>query len=369
MTRVLLVEGYGARGGAESWTLQLLDATDRLRPEVVVLRAGSPFAAAARERGWPVVAELPTGASAAALAAANVRLAAVLRRSRPPVVVADGTKAAAAALPAARLARVRSVWVKHDHGFDGRLTRLLGRLATAVVGTAAEVLDAVGRPDAVVIEPPRPAGPVAGRAAARRTLAAAGAPARDGRLVLGMVGRLAPFKGAEDALRALARPEAAAWDLVVVGDDDYAAPGEAARLRALADTLGLGERVVLPGRLAEPERWIGAFDAVAVLTRPAPGTPGREGFGMVALEAMLAGVPVVAVGGGAIERRLAGQAGVVVPPGDPAAVARALATLADPAARAAMGAAGRRLTAAHPDAATAAARLAALVERVAGGAA
>jgi len=66
---------------------------------------------------------------------------------------------------------------------------------------------------------------------------------------------------------------------------------------------------------------------------------------------MLAGVPVIATGGGAVTRRLEGRAGTAVPTGDPAAVARALGRLTDPEVRRSAGAAAREIVAQHPDAA------------------
>ena len=69
-----------------------------------------------------------------------------------------------------------------------------------------------------------------------------------------------------------------------------------------------------------------------------------EGFSLPAIEAMACGVPVVATTGGALPEVVgrSGETGVLVPPNDPLALARAIAGLLDdPAARARLGAAGR----------------------------
>lgn len=105
--------------------------------------------------------------------------------------------------------------------------------------------------------------------------------------------------------------------------------------RELARALGLADVVVLPGRV-EPSAWLARADVFAHTSR-------WEGFGIVLLEAMLAGLPVVATRASAIpEIVVDGVTGVLVEPGDADGVARALADLlADPARRAALGAAGR----------------------------
>ncbi len=107
-------------------------------------------------------------------------------------------------------------------------------------------------------------------------------------------------------------------------------------IRALAVELGLGDAVVLPGRV-EPSAWLARADVFAHTAR-------WEGFGIVLLEAMLAGLPVVATRASAIpEIVVDGETGLLADPGDAAGVAAALdALLADPTRRRALGEAGRR---------------------------
>jgi glycosyltransferase involved in cell wall biosynthesis len=353
--RVLVVQAFGENGGSESWLLRLLDATDQLDVQVVLLKDG-PLREQLTSRGIPVDV-WPVGRQPYDLVRPALRLVRRLRRDRPDVVLGNVMKAQLVAGPAGRLAGVPTVWAKHDHTYDRWLARPVARVSDRVVAAVEELAEAAHRDDAVIIPPPRPDEEPATRAQARAHLAEAGLVLGD-RPVLVMAGRLVPFKGVDDAITALARPEAVAWNLVVLGDDDHAAPGETTRLRALAAQLGVQDRVVFFGHLPRASHWLAAFDALAVLTRPAGRRdPGKEGFGTSAFEAMLAGVPVVAVEGGAVVRRLAGRAGIGVPPADPVAVAHALSALADPAARAEAGAAGRELVADAPDAATCAALL------------
>jgi glycosyltransferase involved in cell wall biosynthesis len=167
--------------------------------------------------------------------------------------------------------------------------------------------------------------------------AAPGGPHRH-RLV--QLGRLVPRKGAAVSVAALARLPGT--ELLVVGgppadrlDDDP----EVRRLRGIARDAGVADRV----------RFTGGVDAgeVPPLLRSADVVlcpADYEPFGIVPLEAMACGRPVVASAvGGQLDTVADPGTGRLVPPGDPEALARAVAgLLADPAAREACGAAGRR---------------------------
>jgi D-inositol-3-phosphate glycosyltransferase len=152
--------------------------------------------------------------------------------------------------------------------------------------------------------------------------------------------RLVERKGIADALAALARvPDA---ELHVAGGPDRSlldADPEAQRLLALAADLGVADRLILRGRMGREEmpRLLRSADAVVCV-------PWYEPFGIVPLEAMACGVPVVASAvGGQIDSVVDGVTGLHVPPRDPEALAEALRALLDhPELRAALGAAGRR---------------------------
>jgi glycosyltransferase involved in cell wall biosynthesis len=363
--RVLCVQPYAGLGGSESWLVRLLGATTELAAEVILLSDG-PLRTRLAERGIPVEVH-SVGRGPAAIATAVAWLARRLRADPPDVVLANVTKAQLVAGPAGVVTGVPTVWAKHDHGYDRTLAVPLATLASRVIAGAEEVAEPTRRRDAVIIPPPRPDVEPASRAEARAHLASLGIELGDG-LTLVMAGRLVPFKGVDDAIKALGLPKARAWRLVVLGEDDAAAPGEARRLRELADELGVGDRVRFPGHVPGAAHWLAAFDALALLTRPGQRrAPKREGFGAVAFEAMLAGVPVIAAEGGAAVRRLEGRAGIGVPPSDPPAVAAALEQLTDPDVRERAGAAGRELTASHPSAADCADRLVVVLREAAAG--
>jgi glycosyltransferase involved in cell wall biosynthesis len=114
---------------------------------------------------------------------------------------------------------------------------------------------------------------------------------------------------------------------------------EHARLARLHEELGLGESLVLLGDVSR-ERLAAEYMGADVFCLPSV----QEGFGIVFLEAMAAGLAVVACRAAAVPEVVGdGETGVLVPPRDPAALARALADLLrDPARARALGEAGRR---------------------------
>ncbi|HKG38063.1 MAG TPA: glycosyltransferase [Conexibacter sp.] len=152
------------------------------------------------------------------------------------------------------------------------------------------------------------------------------------------VGRLVERKGVGNAISALAAlPDT---ELVIAGGPPRAQldrDPEARRLRALAEQAGVADRVDLRGRMGRED--------VAALLRSADAVvcvPWYEPFGIVPLEAMACGAPVVASAvGGMIDSVVDGVTGVHVPPRDPERLAEALAPLlADPERRATYGSAG-----------------------------
>ena len=155
------------------------------------------------------------------------------------------------------------------------------------------------------------------------------------------VGRLDRQKGAEVALRALARLSgpAGALPLRVVGTGP-----EAAGLRRLAGELDVAGRVRWEGQLPQAELADRYRRAAALVV------PGRdEGLGLVAVEGQLSGAPVVAAAsGGLLDVVADGHTGRTFPPGQPDALARAVeAVLADPAGTARMTAEARKRAAAR----------------------
>ena len=167
-------------------------------------------------------------------------------------------------------------------------------------------------------------------APSRPTPAEAGVP--DSAPLVLAVGRLIAQKDHATLLRAFARVREGvpdAW-LAVLGSGPLEND-----TRRLAAELGIHDAVVLPGRTAIGD-WLARADVFAH-------TSAWEGFGIVLLEAMLAGLPVVATRVSAVPEIVApGETGALVDPGDADGVARELtALLRHPARARALGEAGR----------------------------
>jgi glycosyltransferase involved in cell wall biosynthesis len=153
-------------------------------------------------------------------------------------------------------------------------------------------------------------------------------PRTAGRARFVCLGRLVERKGVADVLRALTfLPDA---ELVVAGGPEtaeLAADPEACRLLDVARELGVADRVQLRGRIARED--------VAPLLRSADAVvcaPWYEPFGIVPLEAMACGVPVVVSAvGGMVDSVVHEVTGLHVPPRDPEALAAGLARLLDDA--------------------------------------
>jgi glycosyltransferase involved in cell wall biosynthesis len=168
------------------------------------------------------------------------------------------------------------------------------------------------------------------RAAARAALGL-----EDDRPVIALVGRIDEQKGQDDYVRAAAKVRAAhpGAVLLLVGStakDDVAAP-----VRDLIRAEGVEDVVRFTGYVHDMASLYAAIDVLAAPSR-------SEGFGLMLVEAMAAGVPIVASTAGAIPEVVGDGPALLVPPRDPDALAGALVrVLRDRDAAAAMGAAGR----------------------------
>ena len=215
-----------------------------------------------------------------------------------------------------------------------RTERLIGRSADCVIATCSDEVAELSRmgvpknririvPCGVDTTRFRPEGPTMAPKLAHRIVS---------------VGRLVPRKGFAELIAVL--PALPDTELVIAGGADRAMRDdpEANRLRQLAAELGVADRVRLAGQVPRermPEL-LRSADVVACV-------PWYEPFGIVPLEAMACGVPVVAAAvGGFIDTVVDGVTGVLVPPDRPAALTAALkGLLVDPVKRSFLGGTGR----------------------------
>ncbi|MEV6878978.1 glycosyltransferase [Amycolatopsis sp. NPDC051128] len=215
-----------------------------------------------------------------------------------------------------------------------RLERIIGRQAGRVIATCSDEVFELSRlgvprsrisviPCGVDLERFTPDGPAARRGAPHRLVA---------------VGRLVPRKGFDIAITALAQlPDT---ELVIAGGPKrsrLAQDPEARRLRKLAGRLGVGDRVRWPGQVSRKDMPALLRSADAVVC-----TPWYEPFGLVPLEAMACGIPVVAAAvGGLTDTVVDGVTGLLVRPHQPRELAsRVRRLLDDPALGHAYGTAG-----------------------------
>ena len=150
------------------------------------------------------------------------------------------------------------------------------------------------------------------------------------------VASLMPRKGHRVLIEALARIRYMDWELLCIGSLDRD-PATTRSVRGTISAAGLGRRVTLAGEWL-PKTLTRAYRAADIFVLPSF----HEGYGMAFAEAMVHGVPIIATTAGAIPDTVPQNAGLLVPPGDLAALARALRRVLSEPSLAARLAAGSR---------------------------
>jgi glycosyltransferase involved in cell wall biosynthesis len=341
--RIAYVIGELGKGGAEYQLHELVRHLDRARflPAVFVLAAGGYWVEPIRRLGVAVT-ELPRRGSADLRRV--LRLRAALREFAPDVLhtilwsgnVYGRLAAVGLGIPVVLAAernvirrppwqaalervldRVTDAYLVNCEAITAELVSR-GRLPRAKIGVVPNGIDLAGLPPF----------------AAERTAARRAAGLDPARRLVAQVGRLAPQKDYPTFLGAAATVAAAVPDVdfLVVGEG-----GLRAELEALVRARGLSGRVRFLGLRNDVPAILAGVDVLALTSR-------FEGFPNVVMEAMATGAVVVASDvGGCRELVVPGETGLIVPPGDPAAVAAAvLRVLRDPPRAAQMAAAARR---------------------------
>ncbi|WP_344779281.1 glycosyltransferase family 4 protein [Microbacterium kribbense] len=349
---MLAIDHTAGLAGGEVALARLLAEIDRVRftPSVVLLEDG-PLVQRLREASVRT-AVLPTSRALTTAGRADVaasplalllnaartamlipRLSAAIRGAGADLVVANSLKAAVITALAAPLAGRPWVWHLHDRiardylpGVLVRALRLLARVGPRMVVVNSE---ATGRtlPNmpagrTVVVYPAVPdTAPIPPRSPATPTF--------------GLLGRIAPTKGQLEFVHAAAELARTMPDarFEILGDAMFNDHVFADEVRTLPRLLGIEERVTFAGWVDDPAA------ALAGLTALIHASPVPEPFGQVVIEGMLAGVPVIATAAGGVPEivdpdgagEAAGQGvtrtpyGLLIPPGDVAAMAAAMA--------------------------------------------
>jgi glycosyltransferase involved in cell wall biosynthesis len=265
-----------------------------------------------------------------------IELVTLLRREQPHIVHVNSAKAAALGRAAAWLTRV-PIRIYTVHGWS--YTAHTGA-SSAFYLWAERLLRPLTTVTICVAESERRAGLEARTCDEATTVVIHNGVVLTGETVpetragpcrLVMVGRLQAPKDALTLVRALAELPRGAYEAVIVGDgpDRPALESEVRRL-------GLASVVRLTGERNDVAQLLAASDVFVLSSR-------SEGLPLSILEAMAAGLPVVATNvGGVVELVLEGETGFLVPPGDPQSLVGALERLLDDSAlRRRLGAAGR----------------------------
>jgi glycosyltransferase involved in cell wall biosynthesis len=339
--RILITVPWGEPlGGAEAMLQAVLGGAQEEGHELeLVFFESGPWPDALMDAGFRVEV-IPAGRlrEAHRWVATVVRLARIMRRRRPDLMLNWAAKTQLYGSPAAVLAGMadRVVWwqqaIPRRSWLDGCATML----PTAAIGCYS---NASAQAQARLF-PPR-----------RTFVVAAGAPVPEASSqhaplelpsdvpVVGLVGRLQPWKGQDQLLRAqaLLRERGHRMHTVIVGGDAYGLSAEyAASLPALVSQLGLTDDVTLTGQVPDAGPYIEQMDILVNASDPEP-------FGIVLLEGMARGVAVVAVdSGGPGEFIEHGHTGLLASSGKPSALADALEPLLiSSTRRQAIGRAGR----------------------------
>ena len=248
-----------------------------------------------------------------------------LRELQPDVVHTNSLKAAFYGGVAGRLAGIPVVWHIRDRiapdylpAVAATMVRLGSRLVPqAVVANSQATLGTLPVRQGVVVTNTVIYDPV--------RMAGSRGPHREGPFRVGILGRLAPWKGQDVFLEAFARAfpddDTQAW---IVGAAMFGEEGYAETLGAQAERLGIGERVEFRGFRDDVWAELAQIDLlVHCSTTPEP-------FGQVVVEAMVAGVPVIAAdAGGPAEIITTNVDGILTPPGDAATLAAAMRRIHD----------------------------------------
>jgi glycosyltransferase involved in cell wall biosynthesis len=349
----LVVQSTTEVGGAETVLLNLFGASEELRRRSLIVTlgfGGGDLPARLRALGAEVV-ELPKARFRHPWKVVHTftSLRAIALASGARAVIGNGGHPQVVAGVVARLARAKAVFIAHmiyPHpiwkndpldvlALAGPLDLALA-VSQAAQSTLSKLRPAVRNRLLYNGTPLRDVAPADARAA-RTELGAS-----DTDVLIGVFGRLQRWKGQDVFVKAAgevarARPNV---KFAIVGGSVFGLEPEYLEdLKKQTSIEGLTDRLIFTGFRTDVPQLMAACDVVCHTSRV------KEPFGLVIVEAMAVGRPVIATAGGGPSEIIASESdGVLVPPDDPVALGRAmLALVDDPQRRQAIGARGREL--------------------------
>jgi len=325
--RILITVPWGQRlGGAEAMLHSALGGVDHNGHEIeLVFFEGGSWPDELRAAGFRVEV-IPAGRlrHAHRSLATVARLAKVFHRRKPDLILNWSAKTHLYGAVAATLVGIpdRVVWwqqaIPPRRGWLDRCATLLPASAVLCYSQAAARAQAQ-------LPPARPTFVInAGAPAPEAHTAALALELPMDAPVVGLVGRLQPWKGQDRMLEAQAilRERGHEMHLLIVGGDSWGlSPEYAQSLAPLAERLGLSDAVTMTGQVPDAGPYVEKMDILVNASDPEP-------FGIVLLEGMAREVAVVAVdSGGPAEFIENGLTGLLARSGEPSALADALEPL------------------------------------------
>jgi glycosyltransferase involved in cell wall biosynthesis len=325
MPSTVFVDSHAQLGGAERYLLQILDHAGPNAVRTVVTLHDGPLVERLAARGLEVSVISAAGKSGVPLGAWRLRR--LLGPHSPDVVVANGVKAALVCGLATIGLRSRVVWRKCDDSYDGPAARAVARMCTAVVGVSHHALTPFhGRLKTKTMVVYNGVRPLQVDRTQMRTSLLQLIGRGHGVRILVVIGRLCRQKGQAEVVEIL--PEVrrrSGQDVVAVflGAPDRYEPSYAVRLRERAEELSVAEHAIFLGDMDDARSLVAGSDIAVVPSE-------TEGFGIAAVEAMAAGVPVVAYASASLPEVI-GDGGWLVGERDRAALADAVVAVLEDA--------------------------------------
>ena len=341
MKKILFMTHAGAAGGAELKMIDLAESTEY--PSEVLLLDNGPLEGELQARGIRVTVQaLPASASTVrresgafgllgAIPATLSMIRGIARKAREfDAVICFSQKSFVLAALAKPFTRRPILWFMNDIVSTEHFNPLLVRFLTLLSHVAAnhvivnseaslEAWFAAGgrRKRVSVIHPMIRADLAAVQQCDKARVAAHREKFGRGRPLVGMFGRISPWKGQDVFLRAIARVPGV--NAVIAGGALFGEEQHERNLRQLTLDLGIEDRVQFAGHVSDVPALMSACDVVAhCSTAPEP-------FGRVIVESMFAGTPVIATdAGGAREIVKHGETGQLTPMSDVPALADAI---------------------------------------------